>query len=410
MQTVHKPDYYYMRPEYFQWYSKTIQNFNNDPKMFLSSVHEDEDEKRNQLLKIDGNIARITIDGPLVKKLSFFSQFFGEIAFSDIIESISMSNKNENVHEIHLIMNTPGGEVNGVHAVASAVRNSPKKVVAFADELMASAGIFIGSQASQIVAASPNSLIGSIGVLTVGFVPDKDFFVVLSSTDAPDKFPDLSTIEGKKVVIKELDALHAVFAETVANGRGVSVEKVNNDFGKGGVLIASDALKVGLIDRVLDGNESSSSSSSFSTPAVTKISGQGDDKLYNDDNSVTQDNTGDDMADEIKGEELKEKLEISYKNGQNDEKKRVAELMAWEENNQSTSKIVREAIVSGKSSSEVMPQIMGCISGSVSSPNSDDTPPPVSSTEPTGIDGDTPVSDDSIKQKAKSLASFVIKP
>ena len=62
--------------------------------------------------------------------------------------------------------------------------------------------------------------------------------------------PDVTTEEGKALVREELDALHELFAEAIAEGRGTTVEKVNENFGQGGMLLAGAALKRGMIDTV----------------------------------------------------------------------------------------------------------------------------------------------------------------
>ncbi len=49
-----------------------------------------------------------------------------------------------------------------------------------------------------------------------------------------------------------MDDLHTVFVEPIAAGRGVSVEKVDNTFGRGATLLAEDALSRGMIDTILD--------------------------------------------------------------------------------------------------------------------------------------------------------------
>ncbi len=72
----------------------------------------------------------------------------------------------------------------------------------------------------------------------------------LTSTDAPDKRPDIATEKGRDKYVEQLDALHAVFVRRVAEGRGLPEEKISSDFGKGGMLIAEEAMRVGMIDSV----------------------------------------------------------------------------------------------------------------------------------------------------------------
>jgi hypothetical protein len=84
----------------------------------------------------------------------------------------------------------------------------------------------------------------------------KDIGIV--SKNAPLKNPDTATAEGFKAYQERLDAIERVFIGRVSEGRGVSVETVEKDFGRGAVLVAQDpdpeqtsALSVGMIDKVI---------------------------------------------------------------------------------------------------------------------------------------------------------------
>ena len=61
---------------------------------------------------------------------------------------------------------------------------------------------------------------------------------------------DLFTEEGRAVIREELDALHDLFVESIAEGRGVSADNVNAKFGEGATLLAGEALKRGMIDSI----------------------------------------------------------------------------------------------------------------------------------------------------------------
>ena len=54
------------------------------------------------------------------------------------------------------------------------------------------------------------------------------------------------------MVREELDAMHKIFVDSIAEGRSVTTEKVNAEFGQGGTLLAGEALKRGMIDAVAE--------------------------------------------------------------------------------------------------------------------------------------------------------------
>ena len=76
-----------------------------------------------------------------------------------------------------LLMNTPGGTINGSRAIADAVERyqsrTRKKVVAFVQGLSASGGMYAMAGADRII-ADHGSLVGSIGVIFGPFVRYKD--------------------------------------------------------------------------------------------------------------------------------------------------------------------------------------------------------------------------------------------
>jgi ClpP class serine protease len=60
----------------------------------------------------------------------------------------------------------------------------------------------------------------------------------------------LTTESGVADVRAELDELHQLFAEAIAQGRGVTTDAVNANFGRGGVFLADTALRLGMIDSI----------------------------------------------------------------------------------------------------------------------------------------------------------------
>lgn len=220
------------------------------------------------ILTIEGEEAIITITGPMSRTgPSFLARLFGfgGTAYNDIIESLKLAQENQIVKKIRLIMDTPGGEVNGTDDVFQAVQAAKKEkpVIAENHGLMASGGYWIASAATRIIATSPSNETGSIGVIAAALdftkMLERDGIkrIVLTSKNAPDKAPDISKKEGRDLIQERIDALERVFISRIAEGRGVSIEHVQQNFGQGALLIAQDpdnsnpdALSVGMIDAV----------------------------------------------------------------------------------------------------------------------------------------------------------------
>lgn len=220
------------------------------------------------ILTIEGEEAIISIIGPMSRTgPSWLARLFGfgGTAYNDIIESLKIAQENPIVKKIRLIMDTPGGEVKGTDDVFQAVQAAKKEkpVIAENHGMVASGGYWIASAATQIIATSPSNETGSIGIIvaaldfTKSMEKDGVKLIVLTSKNAPDKAPDITKKEGRDLIQERINALERVFISRVAEGRGITIEHVQQNFGQGALLIAQDpdnsnpdALSVGMIDAV----------------------------------------------------------------------------------------------------------------------------------------------------------------
>lgn len=205
----------------------------------------------NGKLSVEGNTAVIPIEGVLTNKRNLFAAWFGggNTMYRDIIGSIAEANADKRVKQIVLAVGTsPGGNVNGMFQAMDAIRDSAKPIVAHVDNQATSATYGLVSQASEVIAGHRSTQFGSVGVSVDAFVHEDK--VSITSTEAPKKRPDLKTDEGKAVIRKELDDVHGLFAASIANGRGITADKVNKNFGQGAIVLADEALKNGMIDSI----------------------------------------------------------------------------------------------------------------------------------------------------------------
>jgi ClpP class serine protease len=200
----------------------------------------------------DGTL-HVPIHGLLVNERNRFLDFFGvaHTAIPDVSAVVHAAQSDPKVERIVLDVDSPGGAAgNPLIEAADAIHASTKPVVAQVGGMAASAAYWLASQADEIVLAGPASMVGSIGVVVDARLPGDDS-VTITSTEAPNKRPDLATDQGRAVVRDVLDEMHAMFAAAVARGRGVSAETVNAKFGRGGMVLASTAVQVGMADRII---------------------------------------------------------------------------------------------------------------------------------------------------------------
>jgi ClpP class serine protease len=198
-------------------------------------------------------VAQINIIGSLFRYANIFTRISGGASVEGIQSELDEAIDDPSVKSILLNIDSPGGQVSGISDLAQSIRNSAKPVVAFIDDLGASAAYWLASAAHQVV-ASDTSALGSIGVVATVVqdkreIPGVKRFEFVSSI-SPKKRADLDTDEGKSQIQAVVDDLAAIFLGKVATYRNTSTDKVLSDFGQGGILIGGDAVSAGMADEV----------------------------------------------------------------------------------------------------------------------------------------------------------------
>jgi ClpP class serine protease len=224
-------------------------------------------EAVDKIYFLDGNVAHIAISGPLsMDGPDLWDLFwgYGGTAYRDIIAALDRAKTDPLVKSIVLDINSPGGVIDGVDQTWQAIRSVGKPITTHAGSLMASAAYWIASAADKIYASAPTDEIGSIGVLVATYdwskweesIGIKE--IVITSSNAPDKAPDIATKHGRDTIKAQLDALERIFYSRVSEGRGVTSDHIKEHFGKGGLLVAADpspdhedAIRAGMIDGLI---------------------------------------------------------------------------------------------------------------------------------------------------------------
>src|SRR5581483_1946313 len=207
----------------------------------------------------EGSIAVIPIAGIMVQRASLLGSLLGLAGTDAIAEAVRRAAADSSVRAIVLAIDSPGGETFGVPELADAVYKArgAKPVVAVASSLMASAAYWVGSQASEVV-ASPSSMLGSIGV----FAMHEDISQLAESMGVKvtlisagryktegNEFEPLSE-EAQGAIQQLVDDTYAMFVGAVARGRGVKAADVRSGMGEGRVVLAQDAVRLGMADRI----------------------------------------------------------------------------------------------------------------------------------------------------------------
>jgi protease-4 len=196
-------------------------------------------------LSLRERIGVIPIEGPITES-------------QQIIKQLVDFKKDERIKAIILRVNSPGGGVAPSQEIYREVRKTipTKKVVASMGAVAASGGYYIASAADKIV-ANPGTLTGSIGVI-MEFVQLEDLLKklgigmeVLKSGEFKDiGSPHRRMSEREKELIRNLILeIQGQFVEAVAQGRNISVEKVQ-EIADGRILSGAQSKELGLVDQL----------------------------------------------------------------------------------------------------------------------------------------------------------------
>lgn len=196
-----------------------------------------------------GSTAIVPVQGPIFRYANLFTDLSGATSIEMLAQEFQQAQDHPAVKSIVLWVDSPGGMVNGISEFAAQVKASSKPVVAYVGGMAASAAYWIASAARSIV-VSDTAQLGSIGVVSTVFIENDNTVVEIVSSQSPGKRPDVRTEEGRAQLQRNADELAQIFIDTVAANRGVSAEKVMNDFGQGGIVIGRSAVKAGMADRL----------------------------------------------------------------------------------------------------------------------------------------------------------------
>lgn len=163
------------------------------------------------------------------------------------------------VRAVILNIDSPGGRVSGVQELADEIfaARGKKPLVAQVNSTAASAAYWLACAAGELV-ATPGGSVGSIGVFGVhddlsGAMAkagiSRTFISAGPYKTEGHPFASLGD-EARAYAQAQVDAVYATFVASVARGRGTTAARVKAEFGQGRMVLARDALRAGMVDRV----------------------------------------------------------------------------------------------------------------------------------------------------------------
>jgi protease-4 len=182
-----------------------------------------------------------------------------QIGSERISRAIRKARQDDDIKAIVLRVNSPGGSALASDVIWREIvlTKKVKPVIASFGDVAASGGYYIGCAADSIF-VQPNTITGSIGVF--GIIPNFQNLMTNKLGITFDgvktgKYADIMATnrpmtEGEKFIIQnELNRIYSGFVSRVADGRKKSKAYIDS-IGGGHVWIGTDAVQIGLADRI----------------------------------------------------------------------------------------------------------------------------------------------------------------
>ncbi len=242
-----------MEPEALRGFLASVEAI--DPAL---AARLDFDDAEAPTYAIRGSVAHIPISGVLLKSVPPILRAFGIEAtgYTEIAQMIAAAESDQRIARVVFTVDSPGGQVSGVQALADRIHGMTKPTSAHVDGMAASAAYWLASQADEITA--PRSAeVGSIGAYIVMYDRSQAAAAagvkVLVIASGPHKGTGVPgapiTAEQQAEIQGRIDAIATLFVEDIARGRSMDAPQIRA-LADGRVYTSAVAQANGLIDRV----------------------------------------------------------------------------------------------------------------------------------------------------------------
>ncbi len=204
-------------------------------------------------------VAIVRVEGTIVSGDAPSNPFGTQSAMAysgQIVSNLKAAEADSDVKAVVLRISSPGGSVVGSDEIHQQMLAMTKPVIVSMGEMAASGGYYISAPADEIF-ANPNTLTGSIGVISQ-FLDLSELFSdygVRATTIKSGKYKDEGSMfrpmtdEEKEIWQTIIDQAYNGFVQIVADGRDLPVEDVRS-LATGQVYTGQQALDLKLVDHL----------------------------------------------------------------------------------------------------------------------------------------------------------------
>lgn len=215
------------------------------------------DKPAKRRYKVEDGVAVVPVFGVIEKRMNLFTNMSGGTSTDMLAADLRQADQDVAVSGILLDMDSPGGSVFGpLHVAEVMARHRGRKpVYAVANETAASGAYWIAAAADRVY-VSKTGVVGSIGVIATlrEYSKAAEQAGITTTYLRAGKFKALGqpyeplTKSAKETLQARVDHYYALFVESVAALRGMSVKAVAET--EGATYVGQQAIDVGLADAI----------------------------------------------------------------------------------------------------------------------------------------------------------------
>ena len=219
---------------------------------------------RDRPYRVENGVAVIPVDGTLVNKFGYIQPHSGMTGYDGILTRANQAFSDPEVRGVLLDNDTPGGDVSGCFDCVKSLRKmataANKPFWSLAYDMNCSAGMAIASAADRRLTTS-TGIVGSVGVIMAHASFEKqlaeegiDVTLIYAGAHKADGNPYQNLSEEVYArFLGQTESLRQEFAQLVSGNIGISLESVLATEARS--YRGEDAVKTGLADEVVNGNE-----------------------------------------------------------------------------------------------------------------------------------------------------------
>jgi len=224
-----------------------------------AALHSQSSEDASHLLQVQDGIGLLQIKGVLTVKDNWYNRYVGLVSYNEIQEALYYAVADPSIKEVLVDMGSPGGNVSGlveaVYAMDQAA--SVKPVTLFAENVMASAAIWLGMPAWKSYVGLLAD-VGSIGVVAkhIEFSKMRQEAGITETIIRAGEFKQLVndseplTEQARNIIKGSAEYAYGIFVQAVADYLGKSYQLVDSQMAQGREFTGQQAVDIGLVDGV----------------------------------------------------------------------------------------------------------------------------------------------------------------